>query len=61
MYVADNGNNRVVALDKGSSTQRVLPLHGLNKPSGLAVDTKNAVYVADYGNNRVLKIDDAHT
>ena len=47
VYVADTGNNRVLKLAAGSSTQTVLPFTGLNGPYGVAVDTAGTVYVAD--------------
>ena len=48
VYVADTGNNRVLKLAAGSSTQTVLPFTGLHDPDGVAVDTAGDVYVADY-------------
>lgn len=56
-YVADYGNNRVVELAAGSSTQRVLAFTGLNGPSGVAVDSAGNVYVAD-NEQRVVKLTD---
>jgi serine/threonine-protein kinase len=55
VYVADSGNNRVVKLAAGASTQSVLPFAGLNIPNGVAVDSAGAVYVTD-NNNRVVKL-----
>jgi sugar lactone lactonase YvrE len=34
----------------------VLPLTGLDRPAGVAVDISGAVYVTDGGNNRVVKL-----
>jgi DNA-binding beta-propeller fold protein YncE len=34
----------------------VLPFTGLDRPTGVAVDTAGAVYVTDSGNNRVVKL-----
>ena len=45
VYVTDLGNNRVVKLAAGSTTQTVLPFTGLNAPSGVAVDNAGSVYV----------------
>jgi len=64
VYVSDRGNNRVVKLAAGASTESVLPFTGLNDPEGVAVDTAGDVYVTDYEktnafstkNNRVLKL-----
>jgi DNA-binding beta-propeller fold protein YncE len=55
VYVADTGNNRVVALAVGSSAPSVLAFAGLDVPAGVAVDAAGNVYVADTGNNRVVK------
>ena len=41
------GNNRVLKLAAGSSTQTVLPFTGLNEPEGVAVDAAGNLYVAD--------------
>jgi serine/threonine-protein kinase len=59
--VVDSGNNRVLELPAGSSTQTVLPFDGLAYPSGVAVGTAGDVYVVDPGHdsvhsNRVLKL-----
>ena len=54
MGVADDGNDRVVALASGSTTQVVLPFTGLERPFGVAVDTAGTVYVTDFDNNRVV-------
>jgi serine/threonine-protein kinase len=55
-YVAHWGNNRVVKLGPGATTQTELPFGGLHSPSGLTVDSAGAVYVADKFNNRVLQL-----
>jgi serine/threonine-protein kinase len=47
VYVADTGNNRVLKLARGSTSQTVLPFTGLRDPSGLAVDESNSLYVTD--------------
>ncbi len=64
VYVADAGNNQVLKLAAGSSTQTVLPFTGLQLSTGIvnysiagvAVDAAGDVYVADSGNNRVVKL-----
>ncbi|MDT5350779.1 MAG: serine/threonine protein kinase, bacterial [Mycobacterium sp.] len=56
VYVADNGNARVVKLAAGSNTQTVLPFTGLNYPASVAVHTADDVYVADADNKRVVKL-----
>ncbi len=56
VYVADTGNNRVVKLAAGSSTQTVLPFTGLQNPDGVAVDTAGDVYVADMQSDKVLML-----
>jgi serine/threonine-protein kinase len=56
VYVSDRGNNRVVKLAAGASTESVLPFTGLNDPEGVAVDTAGDVYVTDSANNRVVKL-----
>ena len=56
LYVVDMGNNRVLKLPAGSSTQEVLPFTGLHSPDGVAVDNAGTLYVADTHNNRVLKL-----
>ena len=56
VYVTDYGNNRVVKLAAGSTTQTVLPFTGLSHPDGVAVDTAGSVYVTEDFNNRVVKL-----
>jgi hypothetical protein len=56
VYVADSGNNRVVELPAGSSTQQVLPFSGLDDPTGVAVDAAGDVYVAELGDNEVVEL-----
>ena len=56
VYVADAGDNRVVALAAGSSAPTVLPFTDLQGPHGVAVDGAGNLYVATLGDNRVLKL-----
>lgn len=56
IYVTDDGNNQVLELPKGSTSQIVLPFTGLSKPFGVAVDGAGNVYVADSYNSRVLEL-----
>lgn len=56
VYVADDGNNRVVRWD-GNSAAQTVPLNtDLAMPTGIAVDTAGTIYVADNENNRVLAL-----
>jgi len=52
----NEGDNPVLKLAVGSSTQTVLPFTGLNTPGGVGVDSAGNLYVADFGNSRVLKL-----
>ncbi|RZL78966.1 MAG: CHAT domain-containing protein [Rhodococcus sp. (in: high G+C Gram-positive bacteria)] len=56
VYVADNGNDRVLKLAGGSGPQTVLDFTGLEHPTGVAVNMAGDVYATDTGNNRVLKL-----
>ncbi len=56
VYVADNGNNRVVRLEAGTMDQSVLPFSGLRYAVGVAVDGSGTVYVTDSYNERVVKV-----
>jgi DNA-binding beta-propeller fold protein YncE len=65
VYVADgvgtydNSNSlpsRMLILRGGTAPQRDLPIAGLNRPIGLAVDGAGNVYIADNHNHRVLKL-----
>ena len=54
VYVTDFGNNRVLKLTAGASSQTVLPFTGLSRPEDVAVDTGGNLYVTDTGNKRVV-------
>jgi serine/threonine protein kinase, bacterial len=56
VYVADSGNNRVLMLPAGSTTQTVLPFGPLNHLNDVAADSAGNVYVTDHGNDRVLML-----
>ncbi|MBX9977940.1 serine/threonine-protein kinase PknD [Mycobacterium sp.] len=56
LYVADNGNNRVVKLDAATMEQSVLPFRDLRYAVGVAVDGLGNVYVTDSYNERVMKL-----
>ncbi|MDP7738083.1 serine/threonine-protein kinase PknD [Mycobacterium paragordonae] len=56
VYVADNGNNRVVKLDAATRDQSVLPFSDLRYAVGVAVDGSGTVYVTDSYNERVTKL-----
>jgi sugar lactone lactonase YvrE len=55
VYIADNGNGRVVKVPVGGGTQTTIS-SGLNHPSGVAVDGAGDVYIADSANDRVLEL-----
>ena len=64
VYVADTGNNRIVAMDAAGTQAQVITevilneeVQTLNKPTGLFVDGEGVLYIADTGNNRVVKVD----
>jgi len=59
VYVADQGNNRIVVLSfDGREFAYVGSLDaGLNSPTGVAVDTLSRIVVADTGNSRVVVLD----
>jgi serine/threonine-protein kinase len=52
----DKDHSRVVILPTGATSQIELPFTGLNRPTGVALDTEGNVYVTDTGNNRVLEL-----
>ena len=58
IYVADRGNNRVVAMvpsETGYGAASTI-LSGLSGPAGVAADWNGNVYVADTGNNRIVML-----
>jgi Legume lectin domain/Chitobiase/beta-hexosaminidase C-terminal domain/NHL repeat len=56
LFVADEGNARVLELPAGSHEQVTLPFTGLAGPAGVAVDNKGDVYVADPAGNKILEL-----
>jgi sugar lactone lactonase YvrE len=58
LYVADRGNNRVVAMVPSGTGYGAAStvLSGLSAPSGVAADWNGNVYVADTGNNRIVML-----
>ena len=50
-----SGNNRVLKVPVAGGAAITL-VTGLNKPTGVAVDSGDNVYVADSGNNRLMKV-----
>ena len=58
MYVADRGNNRVVAMVPSGAGYGAAStvLTGLSGPAGVAADWSGNVYVADTGNNRIVML-----
>jgi streptogramin lyase len=59
VYVADQGNNRVVALSFDGRELGYLDSldAALNYPTGVAVDALGRIVVADTGNNRIVVLD----
>jgi sugar lactone lactonase YvrE len=56
LFIADNGNNRVVELPARGGAQTTVPASGLNGPFGVAVDGAGDVFIADTYNNRVVEV-----
>ena len=57
LYIADTGNNRVVAVDLDGGNRLVLTeAEGipLKNPGGVTTDDTGGIYVADSGNSRIL-------
>ena len=54
VYVAEQGKNRVVALDTYTGSETVVPFDGLNFLGAVAVDAGGTVFVTDIWNKRVL-------
>jgi len=56
VYVTDSGNNRVLELAAGSTSQTVAPFAGLDHPGGIAVDEVGDLEVTEPAHNRVLEL-----
>jgi serine/threonine-protein kinase len=57
VYVADTWNDRILKLPAGAASPLELPITGLFRPEGLAIDGSGALYSADSSSNgRVLKV-----
>jgi Kelch motif/NHL repeat len=55
VFIADQGNNRVVEVPAGGGAQTTVG-SGLITPQGVAVDGAGDVFIADGGNNRVVEV-----
>jgi hypothetical protein len=55
VFIADEGNNRVVEVPAGGGAQTTVG-SGLRFPIGVAVDGAGDVFIADEGNNRVVEV-----
>lgn len=56
VYVTDSGNNRVLELAAGSTSQTVVPITGLDRPEDIAVDDAGDLEVTEPANHRVLEL-----
>ena len=59
LYIADQGNNRVVVMDMAEVVVRTFGSPGsgpgqLSYPHGITLDAQGNVLVADFGNSRVV-------
>jgi len=55
VFIADNGNNRVLKIPASGGAQTTVG-SGLLYPMGLAADGAGNLFIADSGNNRVVKV-----
>ncbi len=65
IYIADDGNNRIVRMDdmRGTNWTTLGGTQGRDQnqfclPTGIAVDGNGRIYVADEGNNRIVFVSD---
>ena len=56
VYVTDSGNNRVLKLAAGSTSQTVVPLAGLDRPEDIAVDDAGDLEITEPTEHRVLEL-----
>jgi serine/threonine protein kinase/DNA-binding beta-propeller fold protein YncE len=56
VYVSDSGNNRVLKLGAGSTSQSVVAIGGLEGPDDVAVDGAGDLVVTDPAQHRVLEL-----
>ena len=56
IFIADNGNSRVVKVPAGGGPQTTVPASGLNDPYGVAADAAGDVFIADSGNGRLVEV-----
>ncbi|OBK19539.1 hypothetical protein A5636_18275 [Mycobacterium asiaticum] len=56
VYIADSGNNRVLELAAGSTTQTPVPFAGLDHPDDITVDNAGNVVVTEPRRHRVLEL-----
>jgi serine/threonine protein kinase, bacterial len=56
VYVTDSGNNRVLELPAGSTSQSVVAISGLERPDDVAVDGAGDIEVTDPAQHRVLEL-----
>jgi tripartite motif-containing protein 71 len=61
LYVADNGNNRIMQFQSSLLPGSYVTQWGSNSPAKITVNAFGYVYVTDYGNNRVQKFDSSGT
>ncbi|MBP1988484.1 YIP1 family protein [Paenibacillus eucommiae] len=53
LYIADTGNQRILAVDRSGVLLNIIGQGKLNQPNGVFVDDNEQVYVADTGNKRI--------
>ncbi|MGA7054271.1 MAG: serine/threonine-protein kinase PknD [Mycobacterium sp.] len=56
VYVTDSGNNRVLKLAAGSTSQTVVPFAGLDHPEDIAVDDAGDLEISEPAQHRVLQL-----
>ena len=56
VYVTDSGNNRVLELVAGSTSQTVVPLARLDKPEDIAVDDAGDLVITEPAQHRALEL-----